>query len=290
MTEYNELSQNSSTIGDWVDRHVIKAKKVQRDGEELNPFFLPEFVNMLSSRAKEFPLWTSVGMDYTTSHATSSHVEGYFNDIKTRVLKTGPIRVDKFIIKHVRDIHGATLLFSSRMINFNAERYAQNTALTEKERENKMNELHGKLAMNVEEGTKIKSSTKLRVNINNEEKTRFGQSVSDNNENKMKNSQDSFVKIIESNINEKKMYFDQLSSNNKQDKFIASPEQSVKDDLLRMKHIESLSCFNEIPTNDIKNYSCNSNLFTTENWQEKCEIDELVFDYSLDADIKDVSY
>jgi len=47
-------------------------KKIQRAGEELNPFYLPEFIDMLSVRAKEFPLWTNVGMDYNISHATSS--------------------------------------------------------------------------------------------------------------------------------------------------------------------------------------------------------------------------
>lgn len=126
MTKYNKLDQNSSTIGNWVDDQVARAKKTRRDGEELNPFFLPKFIDILLLRAKEFPLWTSVGMD-CTSHATSSYVEGYFNDIKTRILKTGPMRVDKFLIKHAHDIHGATLLFSSSMINFNIERCVQKT-------------------------------------------------------------------------------------------------------------------------------------------------------------------
>ncbi|CAL1680995.1 unnamed protein product [Lasius platythorax] len=39
MTECNELAQNSSSIGDWVNEEVGRAKKKQRDGEELNPFF-----------------------------------------------------------------------------------------------------------------------------------------------------------------------------------------------------------------------------------------------------------
>ncbi|CAL1672429.1 unnamed protein product [Lasius platythorax] len=132
MTECNELDQNGSSIGDWVDEQVGRAKKNQRDGEELNPLFLPKFVNILSQRVKEFPLWTSVGMDCST-HATSSYVEGYFNDIKTRILKTGPMRVDKFLIKHANDIHGATLLFSSSMINFKATRNVHNTDLMMKE-------------------------------------------------------------------------------------------------------------------------------------------------------------
>lgn len=81
MTECNELAQNSSSIGDWIDGQVGRAKKKQRDGEELNPLFLPEFVNILSLRVKEFPLWISVGMDCST-HATSSYVKSYFTDIK----------------------------------------------------------------------------------------------------------------------------------------------------------------------------------------------------------------
>lgn len=107
----------------------------------MNPFFLPEFVNILSQRVKEFPLWTSVGMDCST-HATSSYVEGYFNDIKTRILKTGPMRVDKFLIKHANDIHGTTLLFSSSMINF-ATRNVHNTDLMKKE-ESKVNKPQSK--------------------------------------------------------------------------------------------------------------------------------------------------
>jgi len=78
--EYNKFDQNSNTkINDWVDVQVRRAKKIQRAGEELNPFYLPEFIDMLSVRAKEFSLWTNVGMDYNISHATSSYMEGYFN-------------------------------------------------------------------------------------------------------------------------------------------------------------------------------------------------------------------
>lgn len=135
VTECDEVDQNSNRIGDWVDEQVTRVKKVQRNGEELNPFFLPEFIDMLSLRAKEFPLWTRVGMDYDTPHATSSYVEGYFNDIKTRVLKTGPMRVGKFLITHARDIHGATLLFSSAMTNYNAKRCAQSPGSMEEKKE-----------------------------------------------------------------------------------------------------------------------------------------------------------
>lgn len=105
----------------------------------MNSFFLPEkIVNMLALRAKEFLLWTNVGMDYSTSHATSSYVKSYFNDIKTRILKTGSMRVDKFLIKHAYDIQDTALLFSSGMINFNAKQYVHNTDPMQKEKESKI--------------------------------------------------------------------------------------------------------------------------------------------------------
>lgn len=147
MAECNELDESSSNISRWVDEQVRTAKKEQRDGEELNSFFLPEFVNIFLQRVKEFPLWTSVGME-CSAHATSSYVERYFNDIKTRILKTGPLRVDKFLIKHVNDIQGATLLFSSNMINFNVKRYVHNTDLMKKE-ENKIIEPQSKSSYNL---------------------------------------------------------------------------------------------------------------------------------------------
>lgn len=63
---------------------------------------------MLSSRAEEFPLWTIVGMDFGTPYATSSHVEGYFNDIQIRVMVTRPLRLDTFLIIHARVIETPT--------------------------------------------------------------------------------------------------------------------------------------------------------------------------------------
>jgi len=234
MTECNEVDQNSN-IGDWVDDQVANAKKIQREGKELNPFFLPEFVNMLALRAKEFPLWTNVGIDYGTSHATSSYVESYFNDIKTRILKTGSMRVDKFLIKHAHDIQGATLLFSSGMINFNAKRYVQNTDPIEKEKESKINKSH-------------KRSYKLHSTPKNTEK----------NESTSKNQRKFNIELcaklkIEPN-NEEKTYFHQSLSNNKQDKLNKSPKQSIKLKL-KSEHIEDILCPDK-RSNDIKVYSC----------------------------------
>lgn len=94
-------------------------------------FYLPDFVERLFNLAKEFPLWTSATIPFDTLHASSSCVEGYFNDPKTRVLKNTPppLRVDKCIKIHICDIYtwsNITFLFKNNYLqpeNSRIERY-----------------------------------------------------------------------------------------------------------------------------------------------------------------------
>ena len=76
------------------------------------------FIDSLSKLSKEFPLWSSVGFSIRVSHSTSSHVEGYLNDVKTRVFVVLPVRADKFVKYHIVDIQRATPLFASKIIAF----------------------------------------------------------------------------------------------------------------------------------------------------------------------------
>lgn len=127
----NEFAQVDSLLA-WLHQRREQAIMTLHIGRNLNPFYLPDFVERLFNLAKEFPLWTSATIPYDTLHASSSCVEGYFNDLKTRVLKNTPLplRVDKFIKIHIRDILGQTLLFSSKIITFNQKTYALNDIQT----------------------------------------------------------------------------------------------------------------------------------------------------------------
>lgn len=129
----------------WLTQHKKKAEQTVSVGKYLNPFYLPDFIRQLFNLAKEFPLWTSAAMPFSMPRpiprASSSYVEGYFSDLKTRVLKNTPppLRVDKFIKLHIRDISGQTLLFSSNVMAFEQKSRAQikmKTKIDEKEKEN----------------------------------------------------------------------------------------------------------------------------------------------------------
>lgn len=108
----NEFAQADSLLA-WLQRRKEQATMALHVGKNLNPFYLPDFIERLFNLAKKFALWTSATIPYDTQYASSSCVEEYFNDYKSRVLKnTPPFCVDKFIEIYIRDILGQTLLFS----------------------------------------------------------------------------------------------------------------------------------------------------------------------------------
>lgn len=127
----NEFAQVDSLLA-WLHQRREQATMTLHIGNNLNPFYLPDFIEQLFNLAKEFPLWTNATIPYDTLHASSRYVEGYFNDLKTRVLNNTPppLRVDKFIKIHIRDILGQTLLFSSKIITFNQKTHAVNDIQT----------------------------------------------------------------------------------------------------------------------------------------------------------------
>lgn len=84
--EMDAVSEENQSIENWIDNIITKTRKILIVGENLNPFYLPDFIDRFAQVAKEFPLWTSVEMPRNTKCATSSYVEGYFNELKTRGL------------------------------------------------------------------------------------------------------------------------------------------------------------------------------------------------------------
>lgn len=60
-----------------------------------------------------FPMWTAVmkqHFKYGNVTVSSSNVESYFNDLKNRLLRNLPYRVDDFVLKHNKVLEGETYL------------------------------------------------------------------------------------------------------------------------------------------------------------------------------------
>lgn len=83
-----DANEQKNSIEYWIQNLIAKTRKTITLGQNLNAFYLSDLVEHLTGMAKEFPLWTNVGMPRNFQRATSTYVEGYFNDLKTRTLIT----------------------------------------------------------------------------------------------------------------------------------------------------------------------------------------------------------
>lgn len=114
---HDDDTKSHNGLLNWVAMQKERAGKTVHKGRDPNAFYLPNFIERLHKLANEFPLWTGVLVPSNSAHATSSYVEGYFNDIKTRVFTSvkAPARVDIFLKTHARNIIGETRLFVSKL-------------------------------------------------------------------------------------------------------------------------------------------------------------------------------
>ena len=110
---------------------VIKDNTIIEDYETpLNDYYLPEFIDHLMDLCKEFPCWTNVMNRYfnnTRAVATSSRSENYFGQCKRSLLENkAPIRLDKFLIKHCRQINEEMKIARAAINNIILERNLKN--------------------------------------------------------------------------------------------------------------------------------------------------------------------
>lgn len=89
------------------DKSIQKSKVV---GDHLNGLFCIDLVKSLMNICLEFPLWSAVMVDSFSSpnvRASSARVKGYFSTLKSSIVKKNArMRVDKFLVTHLRAIRG----------------------------------------------------------------------------------------------------------------------------------------------------------------------------------------
>lgn len=99
-------------IQNWIFNIKISAIEQSKVvGDRINALYCPELVTSLLRICNEFPLWSAVMVSYFNSPnqtATSARVEGYFSTLKSSILakKVPKMRVDKFLVTHIRSIRG----------------------------------------------------------------------------------------------------------------------------------------------------------------------------------------
>lgn len=99
--------------------------KKKGDGTRSNSYYCPDFGERLLKLCEHFPLWTHVmsalveniskfHINKSSSVATSIRSEEYFREVKNLIFKdVKTIRVDKFIILHLRSLSGTMKLLNA---------------------------------------------------------------------------------------------------------------------------------------------------------------------------------
>lgn len=97
LSQFEELLSGAKSVAEKT-----------RMGQQLNAYYCTEFVTSFLRFATYYVLWTDVMIQITNSKysvASSARSETYFNDVKNITFSDDrPIRIDKFIIKHIRSI------------------------------------------------------------------------------------------------------------------------------------------------------------------------------------------
>lgn len=99
----------------WIDsikkkstlKYVISSTNCMYEKDNFH--YLPDFSISLLKLLWIYPLWSAIVIKYfniSELTASSSSVESYFNDLNNRTLHGDnlPLRVDKFVCKHINEI------------------------------------------------------------------------------------------------------------------------------------------------------------------------------------------
>lgn len=109
---------------EWANSIFESAEIVAAEatsGSVVNAFYNPQIAKKLKGLISYLPLWTAVMHSHFRCDkevATSTAVEAAFADLKYRTFKGElPMRVDKFIVRHIDWLHGKVLLSMSNTNN-----------------------------------------------------------------------------------------------------------------------------------------------------------------------------
>lgn len=114
--DYNYNDDEEIVAGGWTTlaeslfSNAQEIARNSRNGSTANAYYNPEAARKIKSLMTYLPLWTSIMRPHFKCGsliASSSFVEAEFSEIKTRVFKNQlPMRIDKFIIKHLEYLEG----------------------------------------------------------------------------------------------------------------------------------------------------------------------------------------
>ncbi len=120
LEEVDPCDQTQTDLQQWVTDICEESRSLATsNGDHDNMHFLPEIIPNIIWLANYLPLWTGVMIPHFRSSkitASSANVEAEFKNIKRGLFKHEhlPIRVDRFIARHLSFIEGNMRIFSAK--------------------------------------------------------------------------------------------------------------------------------------------------------------------------------
>ncbi|CAM4307499.1 unnamed protein product [Leuciscus chuanchicus] len=120
LEEVDPCDQTQTDLRQWVTDICEESRSLATsNGDHDNMHFLPEIIPNIIWLANYLPLWTGVMIPHFRSSkitASSANVEAEFKNIKRGLFKHEhlPIRVDRFIARHLSFIEGNMRIFSAK--------------------------------------------------------------------------------------------------------------------------------------------------------------------------------
>jgi len=103
------LSMSNMTFKTWAESILIECEELIEDGDHANAQYIPDVIPFILKSLELLPLWSTVmckAFKFPVELASSSASEASFNNVKHRIFKELPCRVDDFVQSHLDSLEG----------------------------------------------------------------------------------------------------------------------------------------------------------------------------------------
>jgi len=101
------------TFKTWAQSILLECEELVEDGDHENAQYIPAVIPFILKSLKLLPLWSNVmckAFKFPVKLASSSASEASFNNVKHRIFKELPCRVNDFVQSHLDSLDGAMIL------------------------------------------------------------------------------------------------------------------------------------------------------------------------------------
>lgn len=118
----NHVLENNTNFKNWARLILLKCEELVEDDDHKNAQYIPAVIPLILKSLEMLPLWSNVmckTYKFPVKLASSAASEAGYNNIKHRIFKELPCRVDDFVQTHLDSIDGAMILHTEKEIESN---------------------------------------------------------------------------------------------------------------------------------------------------------------------------